>query len=78
MKQCQPELPDEIFVGNIASNDKLSNLVGVEYRIGDQAYDIHGKKLPKNYMLPLYIKKSSRNKYNDIMQAELEKIRRGL
>lgn len=66
---------DEIWVGNTTTGGDMSDLQRVEFRIGEQAYDIHGKQIPRDYMRPLFVKKSSYDLYNAIMQAQLEKIR---
>ena len=67
---------NEKFVGNTTAGDNLSYLdeAGVEYRIGEIALDIHGKEI--GYMRPLFINLKSYDKYNRIMQAQVEAIRR--
>ena len=69
---------DEIFVGNQRTGEDLSYLdnKGIKYRVGEIALDIHGKEIEQWYVRPLFIKKESYDKYNRIMQAQLEAIRR--
>lgn len=68
---------NEIFVGNHWAGASLKELDegGVEYRLGDVAYDINGKVIAKDYMLPLFIAKKSLTKYDSIAMAELSRIR---
>ena len=66
---------DYIFVGNTPTGGNLSELKNIKYIIGDLAYDIHGEKLDKNYMLPLFVAKESYNEYDRIMMAQLKAIR---
>ena len=63
----------EFFVGN---TNVQKGAVIPEYlksfttvRLGNIAYDIHGVKIPTDYMLPLFIGKSELNKYNSVMIA---------
>ena len=72
---------NEIFVGNIhtaALNKEVKTLTdnGINYRIGELAYDIHGRKLSPEQCLPLFINEKSYKKYDDMMMAELREIRR--
>ena len=76
VKRYDPPLKDEEWVGNCNTGDDLSHLKNVKYRTGEQAYDIHGKKLSPSYMLPLYVKKDSYNLYNSIMQRMVEDARK--
>jgi len=64
----------EVFVGNIASGDKLDHLKEIKYRIGTVAYDIHGKKIASTLMRPLFIKKEDYEKYDAIMMIHLRNI----
>lgn len=66
---------DYIFVGNIPAGDSLSDMKSIKYIIGELAYDIHGKEIDKNYMLPLFVAKESYDDYNRIMQEQLIAIR---
>lgn len=60
----------EIFVGNTRTDGELRHLDGVvQYRIGSQAYDIHGAKLDQGYMRPLFIASDSFDAYDRIMVA---------
>jgi hypothetical protein len=72
---------DEFFAGNISVpvDKELSKLRdnGIICRVGLLAYDIHGEKLLTNYMLPLFIKKESHEKYERLMMDELRRIRMG-
>lgn len=72
MSQYVGEKPNEIFCGNHPANEGipvyLRSLKTI--RIGEQALDIHGKKLPKNYMLPIFICRSELSAYNTIMMKE--------
>jgi hypothetical protein len=70
-------LSDEEFVGNTNANGDLSYLRGVQYRLGDIALDIYGKKLDPNYMRPLFVKKNSFGLYNTIMERQVSDIRAG-
>lgn len=68
---------DEIFVGNSSESDPellKYERNNIEYRLGNIALDIHGKKLPKWYK-PLFIKKKDFQKYDRLMMEELSKIR---
>ena len=66
---------NETFVGNIDVDKNLSYLNGVEYRIGNLALDINGKKIDTNDMRPLYIKNTSFVEYNKIMEQQLKDAR---
>lgn len=59
---------NEVFVGNTEVEKSREYLKGVNYRLGNQAYDYYGKKIPTDYMLPLYISKGDFDKYNSIME----------
>ena len=61
---------DESFVGNIKFNggklpSRILHLRSV--RMGEQAVDIHGKDLARDYMRPLFIGKEDLNEYDRIM-----------
>lgn len=68
---------DEIWIGNIRvwewPGPYLSSLKTI--RLGKQAYDIHGKLIPTDYCLPIFIHKSEYDAYNKIMEDEIRKIR---
>lgn len=68
---------DEKFVGNINTNQNISYLQDVQYRIGELALDIHGNKLDPSYMLPLFVKEQSLGKYDRVMMQILSDIRSG-
>jgi hypothetical protein len=68
---------DYIFVGNTPTGGDLSELEGVKYLVGELAYDLDGKEIDKNYLLPLFVAKESYDKYDRIMMAQLSAIRNG-
>ena len=77
-KRHKEQLNDEVFVGNIrVDSDLLSHLNGVAYRIGEQAFDLDGNKLPRDYMRPLFVKKSDYATYDHIMMELVREARRG-
>jgi len=65
-----PSYHEYKFVGNIDCRKDLSHLKDINYKIGDQAYDLDGKKIPTNYCLPLFIHKDDFKKYDDIMMSD--------
>jgi len=44
-------------------------------RLGKQAYDLDGKKISTDYMLPLFVSKNELNTLNNIHEQELKEIR---
>lgn len=80
MAYCEKCNNNETFVGNIYTTqiekevEKLTSK-NIKFRIGNLAYDIHGKILPKEQCLPLFINKDSHTKYDNMMMAELRAIR---
>ena len=63
---------NEIFVGNIAVNhrglhERLGSLKTA--RVGEVALDLNGKKIPTNYIRPLFINRSESAAYNNIMMT---------
>ena len=64
---------DETFVGNtLLSEWKPARYKKLKTaRIGEQAYDIYGKKIPKDYMRPLFIGNSELGLYDEIMMERL-------
>ena len=64
-----PEASDnEIFVGNTTSTAVPEYLVALKtVRLGDQAYDLDGKKISKDYMRPLIIGRAEAGQYDRIM-----------
>lgn len=59
---------DEIFVGNIESAILPEHVKCLPTaRVGDQAYDIHGKKLPPTQHRPLYVGRQDFAAYDRIM-----------
>lgn len=75
MNKNEGKYKDYIFVGNGPTREDLSAFKNIKYIVGDLAYDIHGKPLDKNYMLPFFVAKESYDEYNRIMQAQVEAIR---
>jgi len=73
-KECEK---DEYFVGNVRIKKDFSYLDGVKFRLGEQAFDINGEKISKNYMRPLIIKKRSFEKYESILDDLFKKASRG-
>lgn len=71
MKYDSKELRQgEVFVGNTNANgghlpQHLARLNTA--RIGEQAFDIHGEKLDRNYMRPLFIGSADLAEYDRIM-----------
>jgi len=64
---------NEVFLGNV---DKISNylLCLKTLRLGKQAYDVYGDKIPlKDGIKPLFINKSEDDKFNNIMLEEMRK-----
>ena len=62
---------NEVFVGNTNKikgfpPKDLSHLKTI--RLGKQAFDIHGDKIPTDYCLPIFIDKSELEEYNRIME----------
>jgi len=78
---CHHELkPGEIWVGNtnVTNGVALPNhLIGKmkTARLGDQAYDLHGKPIDPRYFRPLIIHKSEEMLYDNIMMSRLKAIR---
>lgn len=75
---CHHELKSgEIWVGNTSGDSRWKK--GVEIpsrysslktiRLGEQAYDIHGNPISRDYCRPLIINKSEEEAYNKIMAA---------
>lgn len=64
-----PEASDkEIFVGNTNATKIPEHLTALKtVRLGEQAYDLDGKKIPKEYMRPLIIGRSEGGQYDRIM-----------
>ena len=61
---------DESFVGNVKFNGgklSLRILYLKSARMGEQAVDIHGKDLARDYMRPLFVGKQDLNEYDRIM-----------
>ena len=71
--------PDEVFLGNTETNrgipDHLSGLKTV--RLGEQALDIYGHKIPADHMLPMFINRSESDAYDRLMTQRFSEIRRG-
>ena len=56
------------FVGNTRTGNIPAECVGLNYIIGEQAVDIHGSPLAREYMRPLYIHNLDLQRYNANMQ----------
>lgn len=63
---------DEVFVGNtsciIFPEKRFFELNNINYRLGDTAFDIDGKIIKSNIIKPLFIKKDSLKKYDNLMR----------
>ncbi len=71
MKDHKEEMNNEKFVGNISKVDsdiKYFDLNNINYRFGNDAFDIHGKIIKNNIIKPLFIKKDSLEKYDKLMR----------
>lgn len=82
---CHHELAHgEIYVGNTSGNVRWEKGVDIPtrfaplktIRLGEQAYDINGKPLSRDYCRPLIIHKSEHEAHNRIMTEEFNKIKR--
>ena len=76
MLQHKERRNDEIFVGNRRGGLPIYLQQLSTIRLGEQAFDIHEKKLPPEYR-PMFVGKSEENAYNKIMMKETEKAIRG-
>ncbi|MCO6427536.1 hypothetical protein [Nitrosomonas communis] len=74
MTRHEPIGDDEIFVGNThkgqAQVDWLRARGVKSARLGNQALDIEGKRLPKDIYLPVIISRADRKIYNDVMNSQ--------
>ncbi|MCA9307865.1 MAG: hypothetical protein KDA16_15160, partial [Phycisphaerales bacterium] len=68
----------EVFVGNTDTTRKnLDHLKSLKtLRLGDDALDINGKKLPRQYR-PIFISKAEEGAYDRIMVERFSKAMRG-
>lgn len=64
---------DSRFVKNKFPGEGLECLKTL--RLGEQAYDIDGKPLSKDYCLPVFINVSELRQYDKIMTDRIRKIR---
>lgn len=66
--ECQK---NEEWVGNNCGDipEYLKHLKTA--RLGEQSFDIHGKKIPSEYYRPLFIGKSEYDEYDRIMNSKL-------
>lgn len=65
----------EIFVGNAKTGPVAEHLRSLKtVRTGNQAYDIHGKKIPQEYMRPLFVSHEEAAKYDRIMTDRMKAI----
>ena len=72
---------NEVFLCNTSDiqnfpRPELRNLKTI--RMGDQAYDINGKKLSTEYCRPVFIQKSELDLYNRIMNDKYKRIMAGM
>lgn len=60
---------NEIFVGNVPAKEGVPEyLSGLKtVRLGEQALDIDGNKISKDYMLPMFINRSESDAHHRIM-----------
>lgn len=70
---------NEVFIGNTRDIDAFppehqKRLRTI--RLGKQAYDIYGNKLPQDYCRPVFIDKSEYGLYNQIMTEESSRYNR--
>ena len=47
---------------------------GIEYRLGKQAYNLKGQKIEDKDMLPVFVKKSSLQKFNANWKKEVSVV----
>lgn len=79
-KDCFNELKeDEIYIGNTDTRDinlyiSYKNFIP-SLRIGEQAYDIHGKPIPRFYCRPLFINKSDEQNYDELRAGKCTTIK---
>lgn len=67
---------NEIWVGNHDISKSLDHLNGLKtLRLGEQAYDCNGYKLPPDYYRPLFIGKEEISEYDRIMIERVRRIR---
>ncbi len=69
----------EIFVGNHPTNEwPVHCLRGLKTaRLGEQALDIHGNKIDRDYMRPLFVARNEAAEYSRIMMGRFSAIMRG-
>jgi len=72
--QHEVKRDNEEFVGNVRVSEFPRNEAHrlKTARLGEQAYDLYGKKISKKYMLPLFIDRSERDVYSKIMMQGLK------
>lgn len=67
-------LNDELFVGN--HQGEIDDEIATVARLGDQAFDIHGKKIPASWGIrPVFVKRSNLGTYDAIMMRRFREIR---
>ncbi len=64
---------DEKFVGNGIKTAKKSE--NYKYRVGKQAYDINGKKILNENIVPIFVMKKDLYDYDKFMHEKTFKIR---
>lgn len=68
----------EMFLGNTTAGRIAPHLAGLKtIRLGEQSYDLDGKKLPPERHRPLIIHESESGAYDRIMMARFRAIGRG-
>ena len=76
---CEKHADDEKFVGNTKrdsrDNEKMRQY-GINFRLGDVAYDIEGNKIKNPFICPLFVKKESLKKYDDYMMEQMREARK--
>lgn len=81
---CDREVgKNEVFIGNTSGDEcyekgvtipsRLSFLKSI--RLGEQAYDIHGKPLNRDYCRPMILHKSDYGQYEAYIKKEMEEYR---
>lgn len=69
----------EVWVGNTHSSTNLKEKYPTlkTIRLGNQAYDIKGEKIPTDYCRPVFVHKSEEQEYEAIMLEGARAARRG-
>lgn len=68
---------DEVFAGNTSAEGVPAYLSELKSaRLGEQAFDIEGRKISSAYMRPLFVGQSEADRYDAIMMQRLSEARR--